>query len=191
MSHWDTLWMINQRDQITHVNEGYKQFARDNGAEHLAEGSCGRSLWDFVTGPDLTQIYVSLIRRLRGGLGPFEMSFRCDSPDCRRKLRMRVEGVGLSRGIMFRSRLIEAQPREPIALLDPSANRAANAKPIPFCSWTNRLWTPRGWLEVEEAVEELQLFQRDTQPPLAYTISDEALGQLMRQIETLGSAGAE
>lgn len=51
-----------------------------------------------------------------------QYTLRCDGPGERRWLRMRAEPVEHG-GVLFRSRLAEAQPRESVPLLDPAQPR--------------------------------------------------------------------
>jgi hypothetical protein len=185
MAQWDSLWIIDKKDWILHVNEGYKQFALDNGAPDLAENSVGRCLWDFVTGPELRELYEGLLRRIRQGLGPFEMPYRCDGPTQRRRLLLRVERVDQTDDVLFQSRALQIESRPAVRILDPSSRTGSSAEPLRFCSWTNRLHTPKGWLEVEEAIAELGLFETTELPPFTHTISESAYEQVNAQIEGL------
>jgi hypothetical protein len=67
-------------DQFAAKNEGEKASLRD---------TCGRAIWDFVTG-DTTRKWLDIVFQLaRYSITTIEQHYRCDSPDIKRFMRMR------------------------------------------------------------------------------------------------------
>ncbi|MFP4353900.1 MAG: hypothetical protein ACLFUJ_02160 [Phycisphaerae bacterium] len=179
---WTTLWVIDRSDTIIHINDEYRHFAIRNKTPQLADSTLGRSLWDFITGHELTMLYRSLLDRLRSGRGPFELPYRCDSPTQRRKLLMRISGPDASMRVLFASETLEVTDRPAVDILDATIPRSCDSPVLRVCSWTNRIATPRGWLEVEDAIEELRLFELPVLPRISHGLCEEALSEVSGQI---------
>ncbi|MEP7177087.1 MAG: hypothetical protein ABI860_11095, partial [Gemmatimonadales bacterium] len=122
----------------------------------------GRSLWDFVRDVDTQHIYRLLHRRVRGTGAPVRLHFRCDAPALRRLLALELSAVGDER-LAYHVRIMREEARISVRLLEPHSTRSDEF--VTVCSWCNRVAAPpEGWLEVEQAVAALGLFD-DVQPP--------------------------
>lgn len=86
-----TTYVLDDRNRICSVSGVWDEFADENGGRKLSSNDvCGRTIWDFVAG-DATRMWLDAIfqlTRLRGTC--LERSYRCDSPDVKRFMRMRV-----------------------------------------------------------------------------------------------------
>ena len=158
------LYEIDARDMIVSVDGEWSRFAAANdGPDADAEVVLGRSLWDFVSGFAVRDLYRSLVRRVRGG-HPVSFEFRCDGPAERRLLRMEMRAAG-GGNVGFHSEIVRVEEREPVNV-HPAifSGRALPAERfIAVCSWCKRIRLPKAhWVEVEEAVVKLQLFR---EPP--------------------------
>ncbi len=124
----------------------------------------GRSLWDFVRDVDTQHIYRLLHRRVRGTGAPVRLRFRCDAPAVRRLLELEIsEGAEDDGRLAYHVRIMREQARTSVRLLEPHPTRSNEF--VTVCSWCNRVAAPaEGWLEVEQAVAALGLFD-DVQPP--------------------------
>jgi len=109
---------------------------------------------DFIAGPETRYIFDRILARARDGVG-MTLPFRCDSPTERRHMSLTVTSLGRNE-VEFRSRLVEAQPRDSIAVLEPDPPRSESL--ITLCSWCNRGRIGDRWAEIEEVVAELRLF---------------------------------
>ncbi len=155
------VYAVDARDRIVKLNDAWHEFAITNGAPQTAEHVLGTSLWDHVTGAEVTMLWRDLLARARAG-HTLAVPFRCDAPGERRELEMVVVPAGdggltfisLSRSTFARRPLIPAADGD-VALIT--------------CSWCNRFLAPAGWVEVEEAVAELGLFEGEP-PPLTHTL---------------------
>lgn len=86
-----TAYVLDDRNTIISVSGDWDEFAEQNGAANLySVDVCGRPIWDFV-GDAPTRMWLEAVfqsARLRGvGL---ERSYRCDSPEVKRYMKMRV-----------------------------------------------------------------------------------------------------
>jgi hypothetical protein len=165
------------------VNEAWIRFAEANDGGQLAtELILHCSIWDFIADETTRQVYRDLLKRVRQGRR-VRFTFRCDSPGCRRLMEMQVVPA-LSGEIEFRSRILSQQDRQPQPLMD--GRQARNEDRVLVCGWCLRVRVDDRWLEVEEAVLALRLFENSVLPLLNHTICQtcyetmsHTLGQMM------------
>lgn len=150
-------YRIDRADTLISVDASWSTFAENNGWDD-AESVVGRSLWDFVAGPETQLIWRELITRARGGV-TINVPFRCDATAIRRYLSLSV-APGSSGEVSFRSTTLRLVKREPLALL---SNAVGTGEAILCCSWCKRFDIGE-WVEVEEAIERLGLLETDTRP---------------------------
>lgn len=170
-------YAIDDQDHLIRLDEGYRRFAEENGWNDAAE-SLGRSLWDFVAGEEVRKLQRLLLRRIRDEVRDVELPFRCDSPELRREMEIRIVAHPSGRTVLFSARLRAAQPREPAQpLLDPLAVRGDEL--LEMCSWCDRFQVEGEWVEVEEAAARLELFRRSKLPALSYGICPDCNAMLL------------
>ncbi len=167
MSQQECLWKIDATNMICEVNDGYRQFAIDNGAAELADKSIGTSLLSVISGKAVVELYASLLAAMRDSMRPVELTFRCDSPRRWRRLSMRIEAD--PRGnVTFTSQLLASGPT---GLSVPLGDEEASDYPVVrLCSWCNRILTPRGWRDVPEAIDEMQLLEFPPRQAMVHTL---------------------
>jgi hypothetical protein len=89
------IYTLDKQDRISALNGGWDEFANKNGGKNLSsQDICGRKIWDFVTG-DATRMWLEALfqlTRLRGT--SIERPYRCDSPNLKRFMRMRIDEQG-------------------------------------------------------------------------------------------------
>jgi hypothetical protein len=164
-------YAIDEQDRLVRVDEAYYRFAEENGWEE-AGSSLGRSLWDYVAGEDLRKVQRLLLRRVRDEVGSVELPFRCDGPEVRREMDIRIAAGRGGRAVLFSARLREEEAREePMPLLDPEAPRGEEL--LAMCGWCDRFEVEGEWVEVEEAARRLGLFDRSELPALSHGICAE------------------
>ncbi len=161
-------YAIDDQDHLIKLDQGYYRFAEENGWDG-AEASLGRSLWDFVAGEEVRRLQRLLLRRVRDEVRDVRLPFRCDGPEVRREMDVRIVADASGRVVLFSARLRDEQLRDPAQpLLDPLAPRGE--EPLEMCSWCDRFEVDGEWLEVEEAAARLELFRRSELPALSYSI---------------------
>jgi hypothetical protein len=170
-------YAIDDQDHLIKLDEGFYRFAEENGWEE-AGSSLGRSLWDFVAGHDVRKLQRLLLRRIRDGVRDVELPFRCDGPDFRREMDIRIAADRTGRVVMFSARLRSEEPREePQPILNPRAPRGDDF--LTMCAWCDRFLVDGRWVEVEEAAKRLELFRRTELPELDHGICPECGGTLL------------
>jgi hypothetical protein len=173
----EIIYRVNDRDEIVHVSEGWCAFARAN---HGPEDVLHRPLWDFVADPTTRQLYRDVLAAVRGGR-VIHFELRCDSPAIRRLLEMVISPADAGQ-VEFRTRVLWEQPRPPAEMLGSDPSRSGEL--LRACGWCKLVNVGGEWVEVEQAVARLRLFDRPRLPMLTHGICD---GCYARMIQTLAS----
>lgn len=176
----DITYRLDAHDTIVAVSESWNAFARANAGEGVtAQAVVGRPLWDFVSDPTTREIYRQVLAKIRGG-ATVQFTLRCDGPTCRRRLEMTVTALG-DGGVEFRSRTlsVEDRPAEPLVAAPAGEGDAL----LRVCGWCKRVDVAGQWLEVEEAMAELQLLERPLLPPMTHGICQACHDRMMAMLE--------
>jgi hypothetical protein len=177
MSTRTLSYAIDENDHLIRVDEGYYSFAEENGWEE-ATTSLGRSLWDYVAGHEMVKLQRLLVRRIRDGVGDVELPFRCDGPEVRREMNIRIVARPGGRVVLFSARMRSEEARDlPQWLLDPATPRSDEA--LEMCGWCDRFEVDGEWVEVEEAAKRLALFDKPELPVLSHGICPDCNGMLL------------
>jgi hypothetical protein len=168
MSAQTLSYAIDEQDHLIKVDDGFYRFAEENGWAE-AGTSLGRSLWDYVAGHEMKKLQRLLLRRIRDEVGDIELPFRCDGPDVRREMNIRIVARPGGRVVLFSARLRSEQARDlPQRLLDPATPRSDEI--LEMCGWCDRFSVDGEWVEVEEAARRLELFNRPELPALSHGV---------------------
>ncbi|MBD3273880.1 MAG: hypothetical protein GF372_01140 [Candidatus Marinimicrobia bacterium] len=165
------IYRIDESDTIVWVNDEYDRFSAENGAEEVnAESTVGRKLWEFITDNETLHLYKIMVKKVRDIQQDISFSLRCDGPRCKRELLMHIRPVR-GKQIEFYSELKNQEERDPQNLLSIDAQRSDDI--LVLCGWCNKVKLPdEEWVEVEEAAEELHLFNESKLPRLSHGMCD-------------------
>lgn len=182
----DLQYRLNAQDQISSVNQEWLSFAEANeGRTLLPPEILGRPLWDFIADVETQHIYRVIHRRVRTLRVPVRLSFRCDGPERRRLLRLDIL-AGEGQELLYRVRTLKQEIRPPVPLLDPRRPRSETF--VTMCAWCKRIAaSPRRWLEVEDGVAALGLFDETRPPQITHGVCEECTVSLHQTLE--GSRG--
>jgi hypothetical protein len=162
------IYGINCDDVIVGVSRAWDRFASANAAPGLVFVSMARRrLWDHITDATTISIYRDVVRRVREG-ATITLPLRCDSPTLRLWLTLTASPMRHG-GVKFTSRTIRQEARPHLAIMDPSVPRSKAL--IKTCGWCRKFQVPgRAWVEAEEAVRQLNLFEHPGLPRLTHGI---------------------
>jgi len=160
------LYRIDPTDRLICINENWLAFAQANDAPYLeADEILNRSLWDFVTNLETRHLYEMILAKVRRG-EVIRLHYRCDSPECRRFMELIVSRLR-DGYVQFDSRILRQEQRDPVDLFAVNMPRAADF--LTVCSWCKKVQIAENrWVEVEEAVDRLHLFERTHLPQLTH-----------------------
>lgn len=142
----------------------WDRFAVENGAPELrADRVIGRSLFDFVSGSEVTQAYRDLTDRVFSTGEPVVVTARVDSPGVARELRLSVGPLQFGHkrpGLLFQARIVgeTARPRLDIFDFKTLLNALLPEADLPIvtmCSFCRQLRRPgsddeENWVTAEE-----------------------------------------
>lgn len=171
-------YWLNKLDEVVYVNEAWTQFALENDGVGLGpENILHRPLYGFITDSTMRLLYWDMLKRVRAGY-TLQFPFRCDSPTQYRLLEMTVtpDVDGL---VKFSTLEVLVKERTPIRLFASSARRSTAL--VRVCSWCKRIEVEsQQWVEVEDAIFCLRLFERDRLPRLSHGICQDCLTMLRK-----------
>ena len=176
-----TRYLINRKNRIEAVNEGWRSFAvRNHGEKLMNEMILYRDISSFIACGSCQELYDMLIKSVRDNKKAINFSFRCDSPEKRRYMKM--EMIPMAQGkVEFTSYLEWEEERTPVALLELIGERSEEV--LMICSWCKRIRTESEiWLDAEEAIEKMELFHKKQLPKLSHGICPDCYGQLIKKI---------
>lgn len=170
-------YVLDATDRIVRVSPHWDSFAQRNQAEHLVGPRVvGTRLWEHITDGSVSDIYHSLLERVRLGR-LVTVRFRCDSADVARLLRLtlRADPHG---NVECESTPESERPTPHIPLWDPAAERGSQL--VIACSWCKRVRIAEDWYAPEDAVRLLGLFEGRAVPLISHSVCDDCEKKLLR-----------
>ncbi|MBN1956839.1 MAG: hypothetical protein JXQ81_12605 [Desulfuromonadales bacterium] len=147
MSLSTVSYRIDRDNLIVDVSEEWDRFAIANGGSCTSHSIIGHSLFDFISG-DPTRMFVRvLLDYCRHMRQPVSRPYRCDSPDLKRFMEMKITCLGDD--LLLTHRLLRTEPISPpvnFPLGDEVVGQGLNR-----CSICNRIFTFGHWLDVDLA----------------------------------------
>ena len=175
-------YCIDADDRIESLDMNWTTFACENGAPELkGDAVLGCSLWAFVQGGEIEELYRAVFERVRSLDVSIMLPFRCDSPDLRRYMRpvvQRRRGASLQ----FDAVTIREQPQLHVNLLEPAGVRSDLS--LSICGHCKRvLVSGEEWIEPEDTALRLQLLESEDVPRLDHRVRPDCV----RIFESSGS----
>ncbi len=178
-SHKAYVHRIDADGRISFVNSEWLAFASENGLETDAQTELGRSLFSVIADEETRHIYKLLIERTRSSQQALEFGYRCDAPDRRRWMQMRMRYLAESDEVEFASRLLRAETRPHMPLIALDRIRPASQRILAMCSWCKSVLAEQTWVEVEQAVIQLRLFATHAMPRISHGICPDCSKRLL------------
>jgi len=180
------VYRLDASGRIVWVSPSWNTFAALNGAPDLAHLEPGTvSVWKGIADGATAELYRRLFSRVRATSHPVSFGLRCDAPDRRRFLTMSV-APGPDGTIEMTTTTWREEPRPAVRLFEAHAERGAErgAELVRVCSWCGRVAAAPGvWLEVEDALKSLRLFERDRVPGVTHGICEDCTKRVLATIE--------
>jgi len=174
-------YAIDASNRIVEVNGEWLDFARENQAPELCgERVLGKSLLDFISGREVRHLYQLIIDRVRARNTAMVVPFRCDSSTLRRFMELEISPTA-NRGVLFTARLLDIQQRRPVALFDNGSHRSQDR--LQVCSWCKRVDVAGNWVDVEQATQQLHLFDQAALPQISHGICLECSHQVSELLD--------
>ena len=176
------VYRLDSEHRIIFVNEVWTRFASDNHADHLCpEKVLSTSIWDHIADPATAELYRAILVRVAQENTAIRFPFRCDAPNARRYMEMQVSRLPKG-SYEFASLIVRTERRGFQSLLSASVERGDDF--IRSCSWCKRIAVPpQRWVEVEEAVQLLRLFDRPVLPKITHGICPQCHAEVLAKLE--------
>ena len=176
---------VDTKGIIISVSENWQSFAEENFGSNtcLPENIIGTPLLDHIRDVETKHLYEIIIQKVREFRRKATFSFRCDSPNERRFLKLSV--IPMESGfIEFKSEIVNTESRESVDLLKPDIERSAEF--IRICSMCKKIAISEiEWEEVELAVERLKLFEKTKLPRFTHGICHSCYHIAMKELNKL------
>ena len=176
---------IDQNDMIIGVSDNWQSFAQENSGARTCfpENIIGSSLWDHIRDLETKHLYEMILQKVRKYNQQVVFSFRCDSPEKRRFLKLSV--IPMKDGsVDFISQTIKTELRKPVEMLRSDIERSDEA--IRVCSMCKKIAiSETEWKEIEFAVQELRLFEKDILPQFTHGICQSCYDTTMAELDKL------
>lgn len=181
-------YAIDADDVVTAVDHGWTEFARANDAPELAGLAPDRTLWSYIEGDEVRDLWQLLIERVRVEQSSAHVSFRCDSPRRRRWFNMAITPRP-DNAVRFRSVLVFEQPRPVVTLLQRHVERDRVAAAVLVCNWCGRGHDGAGWLDLEDLVRESGFTEETPMPSVIHGICPTCRDLMSGELLVPGSTG--
>lgn len=179
-------YAIDANDRIVDVGHDWDMFAQENdGYDHLKpETVVGESLWRYVRGATLVELYKAIFEQVRRTGKAIDFHYRCDSPAFQRRMRMSVEP--LEKGLIgFRSETLSVTPREL-----PLSTHAYDAGfgILKRCSICNLFQLSDGdWTDAVTAVQHDAVLDRHGRIQIVWTVCPNCRAELRAMVDQVKS----
>ncbi len=162
------------------VDAAWSDFAHANGAPRLAGSRIiGTSVLSYISDHTTAVVYKCLFDRVQERGETVQFPIRCDSPELRRFLEIEISRR--PGGFRVRSSVKRSEPRRPQELLEPE--RPDDGTLLHMCSWCKRVDALGAWVEVEEAVRRLALFEHAVLPKITHTMCEPCYADVIRLVD--------
>lgn len=160
-------YTLDANDVIVEAGGDWDAFALRNGGDDCTrEHVIGKPIYPFITGADVVDVYRVLFARSRRTRLPIELTFRCDAPGFRRRMRMHITPCD-SGMLTVGTVLLDEEPRNTVPLLDTRAPRSDEL--LSICCICSDVRSEGGeWVAVEVECARRRLMELATVPRLSH-----------------------
>jgi hypothetical protein len=168
--------------RIIWVDAGWSVFAEANRAPELVppRGALGQSALSCVADRTSALLYARLFERVLQTQTSITLPIRCDAPARRRYLNLTIE-PRTPTGLRIQTTLVRTEERPPVALLD--RDRPDGDGLLKMCGWCKSVQVAGRWCEVEDAIAEMRLFERDRPPHVTHGICPRCNERVLRELD--------
>ena len=172
----DFVHVIDAEGKIVIVNNHWLAFAAENGASITRDNVIGRDIWSSMDNPVVVNVYRHAVQRVISDHKKYQIPYRCDSPNEARWFLLDMRRVDDSK-VEFRNRMIRAEPRQSIRLLESGVPRSGSL--IVMCSWCKKIRQDGRWLELDQAITVLRLFETRLLPAISHGACEECVDRIL------------
>ena len=174
-------YRINARDEIIAVNDDWCRYASDHGWEGIsAELVLLRPIYNYITDSTTSRLYQYLFKRVRSG-STARYQFNCESDSHQRVMEMTVMPFGNRGEVEMKARMLSKQEHS-LHRADLAEKKKQEAEFLRACGWCYRIDMEGYWLNVEDALAELGVFEFSRLPKLTHGICKDCLTGMVKNV---------
>ncbi len=172
-------YRIDARDCVSDVETKWLDF---NGLP--SERRPPVSIWNFISGYEVRHLFKMMFDTVRTEHREVSVPFRCDTPEARRFMELKIEPLD-DGSLSITGELVHKELRKSVDLLadverDPE-------RFLEICSWCKRVdLGGDNWVEVEDAVRELDLLSDPMMPTLTHGICYDCMEKVEKDAVAAG-----
>ena len=171
---WVCRYSVDPQDRVRFVGGDWTDFAVANEGLALDKSQVlDRCLWRFISGLENRLVYQQILSFVRLHKRVVRFLFRCDGPQERRLVGMRIapEPDG---GCCFESAILHRHRQKHFALLDLRGPKTNDT--VALCNWCMRVdCGPLGWRTLDDQCVHRSVFVADPGPRPVFTICPDCL----------------
>jgi len=144
------VYELDVDNNIVAVNSVWQSFALENHAPELSfDQVIGKPLMQYISGNTTKQFWQTLLDKARAADSALHLDYRCDSPDIRRFMHMKVYR-GERDKLHVESALLRTESRPVSVHFKRAQQRGSDTKVR--CSFCNHILHKSHWVEAESLV---------------------------------------
>lgn len=170
--------------RIVGVDARWSEFAAANHAPELVPppGPLGQSALACVADATSALMYERLFQRVLDTNAPVSIPIRCDAPARRRYLNLTI-APRRPAGLRIETTVTRTEERSPVALLGRGTPRGDEF--VRMCGWCKSVDVAGHWTEVEDALAELRLFEREFLPQVTHGMCPQCYARVSQEIDRI------
>ena len=140
-------YVVDKDNVIVEIRGLWDEFAIDNdAAQMVTEKVIGKPLMDFISGSVTRQFWLEMLHKTRIGKTPVCLDYRCDSPQARRYMSLRLIPESHGR-LRLLSALLRSEERQENFYSERARERGKDT--MTRCSLCNQILSRGQWVEAE------------------------------------------
>jgi hypothetical protein len=174
-------YSIDKNNIIRSIDTNFMAFAKANGWDSAESDVIDRHLGEFISGNEIKLLTEKLIDKVRRTKHPISIPYRCDSPDARRYLEMRLQ-LFPDNQILFANRILRVIPQN---LPGYSLLRSTNCEDSDcVCSWCNQAKLKDDqWVDIDVAIRSLDLMAGNPELKITHGLCNSCQAALTKASE--------
>jgi hypothetical protein len=176
------MYRINERDEIISVNDDWCKYASDHGWDGISSDEVlHRPIYTYIKDSTTSRLYQYLFKRVRGG-STVRYQFNCVSKSHRRVMEMTVKPIGNGECLELKARMLHKQAH--LQSFD-KLDGPHEDKFLRTCGWCRRIDLEGNWIEVEDAVAKLEVFEFCRLPKLTHGICNDCFAEMLSDARSI------
>ncbi len=161
------FYSLSSDDVVVDVGGAWDDFALANDGEACTgEHVLGKSIFTFISGPEVVTVYRALFSNVRKQQRPLSFAFRCDAPARLRRMMLYISPLP-GRGVVVTTELVQESGRDLVALLERDVERSKEQLDI-CCICSNVKSDRDEWVPIEEESARRNLLAQRAIPRLSH-----------------------